>query len=142
MLPGEDLIANADLTATRAITVRAATDEIWPWIAQLGRGRCGFYSYDFLENLVGRDNHSADRITPEWQDVVVGDEIRLVPGVPLVVTASEPGRALVLRGGSPLGETAPPYDFTWTFALSDCAQGEAARQRCGPEGRSTGPGWR
>jgi hypothetical protein len=116
-LPGDELIAEADLTATRAITVRAAAADIWPWIAQLGQGRGGFYSYDLLENLLGCDIHRADRIAPEWQDIAVGNEVRLAPKVPLIVTTSEPGRALVLRGGVPLGETAPQYDFTWTFAL-------------------------
>src|SRR5215218_527701 len=52
-LAGDDLIPNPDLTATRAITVHAAADQVWPWIAQLGQGRGGFYSYDALENLVG-----------------------------------------------------------------------------------------
>ncbi len=54
-LPGDELIANPDLIATRAITIRASVDEVWPWIAQLGQGRGGFYSYDFFENLVGCD---------------------------------------------------------------------------------------
>ncbi len=74
-LPGDDLIVNPGLSATRAITVGASADRVWPWIAQLGQGRGGFYSYDFLENLVGCDIHSADRIVPEWQDVAVGDEV-------------------------------------------------------------------
>src|SRR5271157_4609031 len=68
-LPGDDLIVTPDLTATRAITVRAPADQVWPWIAQLGQGRGGFYSYDFLENLAGCDIHSADRIIPGWQDI-------------------------------------------------------------------------
>lgn len=118
-LSGDELIVRADLTATRAITVRAAAAEVWPWIAQLGQGRGGFYSYDLLENLLGCDIHSADRIAPAWQHVAVGNEIRLAPKVPLIVTTSEPGRALVLRGGVPMGETAPPYDFTWSFVLRD-----------------------
>ena len=118
-LPGDDLIANADLTATRAITIRASADQVWPWVAQLGQGRGGFYSYDFLENLVGCDIHSADRIVPEWQNVRAGDEVRLAPEVGLVVASIERGRSLVLRGGVPIGNTAPPYDFTWAFALRD-----------------------
>jgi hypothetical protein len=52
-LPGDDLIANPDLTATRAITVHTSAEQVWPWIAQLGQGRGGFYSYDVLENPVG-----------------------------------------------------------------------------------------
>jgi hypothetical protein len=118
-LPGDDLIPRADITATRAITIRAAADGVWPWIAQLGQGRGGFYSYDFLENLVGCDIHSSDRIAPEWQDAEVGDEVRLAPAVGLVVASMERGRSLVLRGGIPMGNIPAPYDFTWAFALRD-----------------------
>ena len=118
-LPGDDLIEIADLIATRAITIRASAERVWPWIAQLGQGRGGFYSYDFLENLVGCDIHSADRIVPEWQDVVVGDEVRFAPAVGLAVAALDRGRSLVLRGGVPIGNTTPPYDFTWAFVLRD-----------------------
>jgi hypothetical protein len=118
-LPGDELIAIPNLTATRAITIRASSDQVWPWIAQLGQGRGGFYSYDFLENLVGCDIHSADRIAPEWQDVAVGDEVKLHPEVALEVAALEPGRSLILRGGIPMGSTPPPYDFTWAFVLQE-----------------------
>src|SRR5260221_3260859 len=65
-LLGDDLIAVPDLVATRAITIHTSADQVWPWIAQLGQGRGGFYSYDSLENLVGCDIHSADRIVAEW----------------------------------------------------------------------------
>ena len=118
-LPGDELVANVDLSATRAISISASADQVWPWIAQLGQGRGGFYSYDFLENLVGCDIHSADRIVPEWQDVAVGDKVRFAPEVGLDVALLERGRSLVLRGGVPIGNTAPPYDFTWAFALRD-----------------------
>ena len=79
-LPGDDLIVSPDLTATRAITVRASAGQVWPWIAQLGQGRGGFYSYDFLENLAGCDIHSADRVVPRWQDIKVGDKIEARAG--------------------------------------------------------------
>src|ERR1700730_6631599 len=118
-IPGDDLIPNADMIATRAITIRAAADHVWPWIAQLGQGRGGFYSYDWLENLVGCNIHSSNLILLEWQDIKVGDEIKLAPQVGLVVTFVEQGRALVLRGGIPMGERAAPYDFTWAFALCE-----------------------
>jgi hypothetical protein len=75
-LPGDELVPDADLTATRAVTVDAGAGDVWPWIAQLGQGRGGFYSYDVLENLVGLDIHSADRIVPEWQGIEVGDEVK------------------------------------------------------------------
>jgi hypothetical protein len=122
-LPGDDLIANADITATRGITIRAAAEQVWPWIAQLGQGRGGFYSYDFLENLVGCDIHSSDRIVPEWQDTDVGDEVRLAPEFGLAVAFLERGRSLVLRGGIPMGNMAAPYDFTWAFVLRDGPDG-------------------
>lgn len=118
-LPGDALIADPNLTATRAITVRTSTDRVWPWIAQLGQGRGGFYSYDYLENLVGCEIHSADRVVPEWQHLRVGDEVKLHPEVALGVAVLEPGRALVLRGGVPMGRTPPPYDFTWAFVLRE-----------------------
>src|SRR6266568_6707448 len=76
-LAGDDLIPGPDLVATRAITIHALADRIWPWIAQLGQGRGGFYSYDVLENLVGCAIRSADRVVPEWQDVKVEDLVKL-----------------------------------------------------------------
>jgi hypothetical protein len=123
MLAGDDLIPDADLTATRAISVRRRTDVVWPWIAQLGQGRGGWYSYDFLENLAGCQIHSAHRIAPEWQHVTVGDEVRLAPELPLTVAMVEPGRTLVMRGGVPIGRTPSPYDFTWSFTLRDEVDG-------------------
>ena len=118
-LPGDDLIPSADLMATRAITIRASVDQAWPWVAQLGQGRGGFYSYDVLENMVGCDIHSAERIVPEWQDIGIGDEVKLAPEVGLAVAEMERGRSLVLRGGIPMGIAEPPYDFTWAFVLRD-----------------------
>jgi hypothetical protein len=116
-LPGDELVANPNLVATRAITIRASADQVWPWIAQLGQGRGGFYSYDFLENLVGANIHSADRIVPELQDIEVGDEVLLGPEFGYDVALLERGRSLVLRGGFPMENIAPPYDATWAFVL-------------------------
>lgn len=122
-LLGDDLIAVPDLVATRAITIRASADQVWPWIAQLGQGRGGFYSYDVLENLLGCDIHSANRIVADWQDVAVEDEVKLFPEGPLRVAALEAGRSLVIRGGVSMGNIPPPYDFTWAFALREQPNG-------------------
>jgi hypothetical protein len=116
-LPGDDLVADPDLVATRAITIRARPADVWPWVVQLGQNRGGFYSYDALENLVGCQIHSADRIVPAWQDVTVGDPVNLAPEVALTVAMVDPPQAFVLSGGVPMGETAPPYDFSWAFVL-------------------------
>src|SRR5882724_4787487 len=71
-LPGDQALGPADLVSTRAITIGSSPAGVWPWIAQLGQGRGGFYSYDFLENLVGCGIHSADEIQDRWQDIQVG----------------------------------------------------------------------
>jgi hypothetical protein len=116
-LPGDDLLSSANLTATRAVSIHTSSEYVWPWIVQLGQGRGGLYSYDLLENLVGCDMHSADRILPQYQAVYVGDDFRLHPQVTLKVVRLDPGNALVVQGGVPMGTAAPPYDFTWAFVL-------------------------
>jgi hypothetical protein len=60
-LPGDELVEGDDLTTTRAVTVHTGADAVWPWIAQLGQGRGGFYSYDALENLTGGRNRTGRR---------------------------------------------------------------------------------
>jgi hypothetical protein len=90
--------------------------------ARTGPG--GFYSYDFLESLAGCDIHSAERIVPDWQDVRVGDEVRLAREVALEVAVLDPARALVLRGSVPMGKTPPPYDFSWAFVLRQQQDGQ------------------
>lgn len=60
---------------TRAVTIAAAPAQVWPWLAQWGQGRGGWYSYDWLENLLGFDIHTAERILPAHQNPQVGDPI-------------------------------------------------------------------
>jgi hypothetical protein len=128
-LPGDDLIPAPNLRSTRAIAIAAPARQVWPWIVQLGQGRGGFYSYDVLENVIGRcDIHSADRIVEQWQTLAVGDAVHLHPDVALAVALVDPGRALVLRGGVPISKTEgatadSPFDFTWTFVLRDTPEG-------------------
>jgi hypothetical protein len=122
-MPGDELLSHVNCGATRAVTVAAPSHEVWPWLAQMGQGRGGFYSYDFLENLVGCEIHSADEIVEEWQHVRVAAPFRLHPDIALRVAAVEPGHALVVRGAVPIGDTVPPYDFTWAFVLNELADG-------------------
>ena len=79
-LPGDELLPGAGIVATRAITIDALPAAIWPWLVQMGSGRGGVYTYDWIENLFGLDMHSARRILPRCQDVKVGDEFPLGPG--------------------------------------------------------------
>jgi hypothetical protein len=50
--PGDELVAQPSFVWTNAITIRAHAAQVWPWLVQLGQGRGGLYSYDWLENLV------------------------------------------------------------------------------------------
>ena len=72
-MPGDELVAHPVLGYTRAITINAPADRVWPWLVQMGQGRGGLYSFDGLENLVGCDIHSTDRILPAAQQLAVGD---------------------------------------------------------------------
>jgi hypothetical protein len=75
-LPGDELLENADSVSTRAIGIDAPTAAVWPWLAQMGPSpRGGAYTYDWIENLLGLDMHSVDRVLPEFQSAAVGDTI-------------------------------------------------------------------
>jgi hypothetical protein len=101
-LPGDDIVAEPRLVATRAITIRAPASAVWPWLAQMGQGRGGLYSYEKLENLARCDMHNADTIHPEWQSPAVGDKVRFGPEpYPFhYIRAIDPGRTLVLGSGA------------------------------------------
>ncbi len=96
-LPSDDAVPHPERRLTRAITVYAPVQVVWPWLAQLGQDRGGFYSYDWLENLAGCNIHSADRIHPEWQQRVVGDKVMLAPSLGMEVNVFEPNRTMVLQ---------------------------------------------
>jgi hypothetical protein len=73
-LPGDELLEEADGVATRAITIEAPRSAVWPWIAQMGPSpHGGAYTYDWIENLLGLNMHSADRVLPEYQHPQIGD---------------------------------------------------------------------
>jgi hypothetical protein len=75
-LPGDELLEHADGIATRAITIDAPASAVWPWIAQMGPSpRGGAYTYDWIENLLGLDMHSTDRVLTEYQRPQVGDTL-------------------------------------------------------------------
>ncbi|MFM8874672.1 MAG: hypothetical protein ACKOGC_01275 [Anaerolineae bacterium] len=99
---------------TRAITIEAAPEEVWPWLMQWGQGRGGWYSYDWLENLLGFDIHTADRILPEYQDLNVGDPICMARGFCTShVTVIEPNQWLSWQAKD---EDGTPV-WTFTFGL-------------------------
>ena len=118
VLPGDDVVPGEAFVATRAITIDAVPERVWPWVVQLGQGRGGFYSYDWLENLVGCDIHSADEVVERWQHVAPGDTVRLHPEVALAVASVDPGHSLVLTGGPDAGTAnATAGEFSWAFVV-------------------------
>jgi len=115
---GDDLCSAATLIATRSITISAPPQEVFPWIRQMGLGRAGWYSYDWLDNL-GRK--SANTIHDEWQTVAAGDKI---PSGPISFTAAivEAPRHFVLEIKS-RGKKLPKLHFTLAYELRDDPQG-------------------
>nr|WP_221380760.1 SRPBCC family protein [Actinoplanes polyasparticus] len=99
-VPGDDLLPDAGLVSTRAITIDAEPSAVWPWLVQMGSGRGGAYTYDWIENLFGLNMHSADEILPQFQHLAVGDTLPLGSSGPAMrVEICEPERTLVFRSG-------------------------------------------
>ncbi len=73
----DEVVAPGAVAVTRAITVNAPIADVWPWLAQIGQDRAGFYSYALLENLVGAGMHNADSLVPAWQMRSAGDTVWL-----------------------------------------------------------------
>ena len=104
-MPGDELLPDASVSATHAITIRRPRSEVWPWLAQMGAGRAGWYSYDFIDN---GGIHSAETIIPELQSVAVGGLFPALPGETqgFTVLSVCPQRSLVL-GWNPAGGDSP-----------------------------------
>lgn len=93
-IAGDDVIPHPELEATRAVSILAPPEQVWPWLVQIGYGRGGFYSYDAIDNS---GIPSADRIVPEFQGLGVGDFVPLdASGAGFIVTELEAPRSLVL----------------------------------------------
>jgi hypothetical protein len=83
-LRGDEIVPNPSYRSTRALTIDAPVEDVWPWLAQLGQDRGGFYSYSWLENLILADIHNAGTIHPEWQVRWEGELLPLTsPNYPL-----------------------------------------------------------
>jgi hypothetical protein len=110
-MPGDELVGDAAST-TRAIAIAAPPEQVWPWLVQLGYGRAGWYSYDWIDND-GRP--SADRILPQLQRLRVGDQILMLPGMGPVVREVAPNRHVV--AGDQEGAS------SWCLALHPAGDG-------------------
>ena len=111
-LPGDELLEDADGVATRAVTIHAPASAVWPWLAQMGRPspRGGAYTYDWIENLLGLNMHSADEVLPDFQHPQLGEGFGFGPNR-LGYARVEPEHALALRSAD--------GNWVWTFVLEE-----------------------
>jgi hypothetical protein len=108
-MPGDELLVGADGVSTRAIDIAAAPEYVFPWLAQMGpRPRGGAYTYDWIENLLGLDMHSVDRVLCEFQHPAVGDTVDFGPNH-MRLERLEPERVLSWRSQD--------GNWVWTFVL-------------------------
>lgn len=109
-LPGDELLPDAEMVATRAITIDTPPSAIWPWLVQMGVGRGGAYTYDWIERRFGLDIRNTNRIIPEFQNLSVGDVLPMRPGDPgMRIEVLEPERAMSARSEDGA--------WVWSFAL-------------------------
>jgi hypothetical protein len=109
-LPGDELLDDPGGVSTRAIEIGAPTSAVWPWIAQMGPSpRGGAYTYDWIENLLGLNMHSADTVLPEFQHPEVGDVFALGANR-MRLERVEPERVLAWRSQD--------GKWVWTFVLN------------------------
>ena len=105
---GDDLMPDPDIVSTRVVEIDTPPSAIWPWLVQMGPGRGGAYTYDWIERRLGIDIRNTDRIMPEFQGLKVGDEIPM-PGYAMRVERLDPERALVVRSSN--------HAWVWSFEL-------------------------
>lgn len=117
--PGDELVPEPKWMANHAISIDAAPERVWPWIAQIGQGRGGFYSYQGLENLAGCKIVNSSRILEEHQDIRVGDPIKLhVEVPPMTVAIVERPTAVVLFGNpAEADDEGVRLSSSWAFVL-------------------------
>ncbi len=145
LLPGDELIETPRLQYTRAITIAAPPEQVWPWLIQIGHRRAGWYSYDVLEDMIGAgtfvEGESAEHVVPDLQQLAVGDEIPLHDKLAFRVERIQSPRLLLLceARDNVTGERFDcsdprPADFTvatWAFVLEEPESTEPPEYRGG-----------
>ncbi|MGE3856892.1 MAG: SRPBCC family protein [Dehalococcoidia bacterium] len=130
-MPGDEILPDRNYDTTKAITIDAPPEAVLPWLVQLGKGRGGLYSIDWLDRLFGfLDAPSAQEILPQYQELHAGDAIPTSP-IDWPVQFVDPGRALVL--GDRIGEGG----WSWAFGLYPMPDG---RTRLVSRNRARTPG--
>lgn len=109
-MPADSLVADPMGTVTSAVTIDAPPERVWPWLAQIGAGRAGWYSYDWIDN---GGHPSAKSILPECQQIAPGDILPATPGATdaFCVAVVEPPHHLVLTVPDASGGNQVSYEF-------------------------------
>ncbi len=135
-LPGDTLVPAPRWSWTHGVEIEAPPGEVWPWIAQLGADRGGFYSYQWLENIVGCHLQNAESIHTDWA-IKEGDSLVLHPTMPpLRVAAIEQGRWFVVHAAADAAVRAagtPWAEASWLFLVEPIGEGRSrliSRYRC------------
>jgi hypothetical protein len=108
-LAGDNIFPDAGYVTTRAVTINAPAEAVWPWLIQMGQDRAGFYTHNWVEHLLQSGIRDVSEIHPEWQHLEVGDLMRTnrdIGGKPMgwPVVAVDPGRSLAVSSKSmPVG---------------------------------------
>jgi hypothetical protein len=115
-LPGDQFVPYPASYVNRAISIKAAPEQVYPWIVQLGAGKGGWYSHTWLEGLINCPMVNADSLNPAWQDLQVGDLVRMCTGdfapPPYEVVQLVPNQAIVL-GHQENGKWVDLYQFAF-----------------------------
>jgi hypothetical protein len=122
--PGDELVPDPKWTAHHAISINAAPKHIWPWIAQIGQGRGGFYAYQKLENLAGSEIENTSRILEEHQHIRAGDPIKLhAEAPPMTVAIVEEPKTFVLYGNPAEADGSAVLSTSWAILLLEQPDG-------------------
>lgn len=108
-IPGDELIPQPAMSATRAIVIDAPPDQVYPWFAQMGPGRAGWYSYDWIDN---HGVESAREIHPEWVVTGPGASMGGMAGIRFDIVDAAPERHLVISVAAN-----GPLAFTMSYLL-------------------------
>ena len=121
--PGDELLLDPGWGWTHGVEIDAPLERVWPWVAQMGSDRAGFYSYEWLENLAGCEVHNAQHVHAEWT-VRTGSTLYLHPKLPpLPVVAVVPHKYIVACAHS----EEPDVEASWLFLLEPLDDGRRTR---------------
>ena len=143
-LPGDSLLWQGTPRETRAVLIHAPASHVWPWVAQIGQDRAGFYSYEILENLVGCKMKNLDYLIPALQHWQEGDKLWMYPpdragGIGQAPLARfDPGHALVFYTRRPGTALTDQPDGTWAFVVEPVDGADVSPHHAGPRTREPG----